>query len=125
MADGLIFERRFEQMVMNEVVRRIDHLAELREDDLLLALQMLLVEMRRANQVCDQLRDEGQIATQRAPMKHGLIPGGPGVQATADVFDDFRQQLDAAGIKIDTLMPTPAPTEEATPEMTPEATASS
>jgi phosphonate transport system substrate-binding protein len=40
-------------------------------------------------------------------------------------FDDFRQQLDAAGIKIDELVPTPAPTEEATPEMTMEATASS
>jgi len=44
-------------------------------------------------------------------------------------FDDFRQQLDAAGIKIDTLVPTPAPTEEATeemtPMMTPEATAAS
>ena len=37
-------------------------------------------------------------------------------------FDDFRQQLDAAGIKIDELVPTPAPTEEATPEMTMEAT---
>ena len=44
-------------------------------------------------------------------------------------FDDFRQQLDAAGIKIDELVPTPAPTMEATaemtPMMTPEATASS
>ena len=36
-------------------------------------------------------------------------------------FDDFRQQLDAAGIKIDELVPTPEPTEEMTPEMTMEA----
>ncbi len=40
-------------------------------------------------------------------------------------FDDFRQQLDAAGVKIDELMPTPAPTMEATAEMTPEATPAS
>ncbi len=44
-------------------------------------------------------------------------------------FDDFRQQLDAAGIKIDELVPTPTPAPEATSEMTPmmtmEATASS
>jgi len=37
-------------------------------------------------------------------------------------FDDFRQQLDAAGIKIDELVPTPAPTEEPTAEMTSEMT---
>ncbi|HVU13623.1 MAG TPA: phosphate/phosphite/phosphonate ABC transporter substrate-binding protein [Phototrophicaceae bacterium] len=40
-------------------------------------------------------------------------------------FDDFRQQLDAAGVNIDSLVPTPAPaaTAEATAEMTPAMTA--
>ncbi|MBX3064223.1 MAG: phosphate/phosphite/phosphonate ABC transporter substrate-binding protein [Anaerolineae bacterium] len=37
-------------------------------------------------------------------------------------FDDFRQQLDAAGVSIDTLVPTPEPTSEATAEATAEAT---
>src|SRR6185369_15674893 len=44
-AKRLAVERSFEQMLMNEIVRRVVDLAKLRQDDLLLALEMLLGEV--------------------------------------------------------------------------------
>jgi phosphonate transport system substrate-binding protein len=44
-------------------------------------------------------------------------------EAEDEFFDDFREQLDAAGVKIQDLMPTPKPTAEATMDVTEEATA--
>ena len=86
-------------MIVDEVVGRIDAFAELGQDDLLLALEMLLVEMRRAHEIGDQLGDERQVAGQRPAVKHRLVARGPGVERSADILDRFgeRARVAAAG----------------------------
>ncbi len=51
-----------------------------------------------------------------APILSDTYNWGGLAEAQDAFFDDFRQQLDAAGVKIDELVPTPAPTEAATEE---------
>ena len=60
--DALAAERGFEQMVVDEVVGRIDALAQFGQDDLFLALQILLVEVRRADEIGDELSNERHVA---------------------------------------------------------------
>lgn len=79
-ADRLSLERGFEQMIVDEVVGRIDAFAKLGQDHLLLALEMGLVEMRRPQQVGDELRHQRQVAAERPPMEHRLVARGPRVE---------------------------------------------
>ena len=86
-------------MVVNEIVGRIRRFPELRQDHLLLALQVRLVEVRRANQVGNELGDERQVPRQRAAVEHSLIARGPGVERPADILDRLgeRAGIAAAG----------------------------
>ena len=86
-------------MVVDEIVGRIGDFAELGQDHLLLALEMLLVEMRRADEVGDQLRDERQIAPERAAVEHRLVARGPGVEAPADILDRFGKRARVASAR--------------------------
>ena len=86
-------------MIVDQVIGRIDALPDLGQDHLLLALEMLLVEMRRADEVGDEFGDERQIAGERASVEHGLVARGPGVERAADILDDLgeRTRVAAAG----------------------------
>ena len=95
-AQRLPVERRFEQMIVNQVVGRIDDLAELGQDHVLLALEMLLADVRRADQVGDQFREERGIPGQGAPVEDGLVARGPGVDRPADILDRLGQSARVA-----------------------------
>ena len=55
-------ERGLEQMIVDKVVGRVPSSRQLGQDHLLLALEMLLVEMRGPDEVRDQLGDQRQVA---------------------------------------------------------------
>ena len=88
-------KRGLEQMVMDQIVGRIEAFAELGQDDLLLTLQLGLVDFWRAHQIGDQLEREIDIGGQGAGVEHGLVARGPGVERAADILDRFG---DGAGI---------------------------
>ena len=67
-------------MIVHQVVGRIDDLAKLRQDHLLLALEMVLVKMRTAHEVGNQLGDQRQVARERTAVEHGLVPRGPRIE---------------------------------------------
>ena len=57
------------------------------QHDRFLALQLGLVELRRAHQVGDQLDRQRDIGGQDARMKRRLVARGPGVECPADILD--------------------------------------
>ena len=67
-------------MVVDEVVGRIDDFAELRQDDLFLALEMLLVEMRAADRSAINSATKSASSGERAAVEDGLVARGPGVE---------------------------------------------
>ena len=79
-SERLLPERGLEQMVVDQIVGRVTAFAKLGQDDLLLALQLGLVDGRRAHQIGDQLERQPDIGGQGAGVEHGLIARGPGVQ---------------------------------------------
>jgi hypothetical protein len=60
---------------------------------------MRLVEMRRSDEIGDELGDKREIAGERAAVEYCLIARGPGVEASANILDDFgeRARIAAAG----------------------------
>ena len=82
-------------MVVDQVVGRVEAFAELGQDDQLLALQLGLVELRRADQVGDQLERQADIGRQRSRMEGRLVARGPGVERAADILDRLG---DGAGV---------------------------
>ena len=61
---SLLAERGFEQMVVDQIVGSIEAFAKLRQDDQFLALQLGLVELRRPDQVGDELKRQADIGSQ-------------------------------------------------------------
>ena len=98
-ADRLPVERRLEQMIVDEVVGRIDALAKLGQDHLLLALEMVLVEVRRPHEIGDQFGDEREVTGQGTAVKHRLVARCPGIERAAHVLDRLGQcpRVAAAG----------------------------
>ena len=78
--ERLLPKRGLEQMVVDQVVGRVAAFAKLGQDDLLLALQLALVDGRRAHQVGDQLERQPDIGGQGAGVEYGLVARGPGIQ---------------------------------------------
>src|SRR5579864_5061147 len=76
-------------MIVNEVVGRIDYLAEFRKDDRLLALEMLLLHVRRAQEIGDQFGKQRRILCKRSSIENGLVASCPGIDHSADVLDRF------------------------------------
>ena len=72
-AERLVHEGRFEQMIVDEVVGRIDALADLGKDHLLFAVEMLLVHVRGADEVGDELRQKRRVARQHPAVKRRLV----------------------------------------------------
>jgi hypothetical protein len=69
----LVGKGRFEEVLMDEVIRRIDGLADFRKYDLFLPLQMGLVEVRIAYEIGDQLGEQGRITRENAAMECRLV----------------------------------------------------
>src|SRR6185312_4065340 len=88
-AKRLAIKRGFEQMIMDEVIRGVGHLAQLGQDHLLLALEVLLLEMRAPQEICEKLGDQRQIARERTSLKCRLVACRPGIEATTDILDHF------------------------------------
>ena len=94
--DRLSPERGFEQVIVDQIVGRIGRFAQLRHDDLFLALEMLRLEMRSADKIRDQLGDQRQVAGQCAAMEHRLVAAGPGIERSSDVLDHLGQRARVA-----------------------------
>ena len=87
------------EIVEDDVVGRIARFAELLQHDVLLALEIGRVEMRRADQVGDQLDAERQMLGQQRGREAGAVAVGPGVEVAADILDRLADlaRLAAAG----------------------------
>ena len=85
--DGLIAIGRLEQIIVDQVVGGVEAFAKLGQDDELLALEFLLVEARRADEVGDEFEPQPDVGRQRARMEDGLVARGPRVERPADVLD--------------------------------------
>ncbi len=85
----LLAERGLEQPVVDQIVGRIETFAKLGQDDQLFTLQLVFVELRRSDQVGNQLQPQADIGGQRPGMEQGLVARRPGVQRSADILDRF------------------------------------
>jgi hypothetical protein len=74
-------------MIEDDVVGRVARLAEFGEHDRLFPLQLVGVEVRRADQIGDHIEPEREIASEEAGVEDGVVARSPGVERAAGILD--------------------------------------
>ena len=88
-AERLVGEGGGLEVVEDDVGRRVAGLAQLLDDDVLLALQVGGAEMRAQDQVGDQLEAERDMLGHHRCHEAGAVAVGGGVEIAADILDRF------------------------------------
>ena len=83
-------------MIEDDVVRRVTRLAQLGQHHPLLALELVGVEARPADEVGDQLDAQRQVAAKQPGVEHGMVARRPGVQRSPDILDVLGDALGVA-----------------------------
>ena len=86
-AERLAGQRRFLELVEHEIVGRVERLADLLQDDAALALQLVGIEHRIAQDVGDHLDAERHVLLQHRGVVGRDLAAGIGVEAAADILD--------------------------------------
>ncbi len=98
-AERLARQRRLLELVEDDVVGRVERLADLLQDDAALALQLVGIEHRVAQDVDDHLDTQRHVLLQDGGVIGGDLAAGIGVQAAADILDLFGDGAGAAGAR--------------------------
>ena len=86
-AERLVGQRGLLELVEDQVVGRVERLADLLQDDAALALQLVGIEHRIAQDVGHHLDAERHVLLQDRGVVGGDLAAGVGVEAAADVLD--------------------------------------
>ena len=86
-AERLVGQRGLLELVEDQVVGRVERLADLLQDDAALALQLVGIEHRIAQDVGHHLDAERHVLLQDRGVVGGDLAAGIGVEAAADILD--------------------------------------
>ena len=86
-ADRLVAERGFGETVEDDVVGRVVRGADLLQDHVLLALELLGVELGLGQDVGKDVDGQRHVVAQHAGVEGGRLDAGGGVDLAADILD--------------------------------------
>ena len=94
-ADRLVAERRFGEAVEHDVVGRVVRGADLLQDHMLLAFELVGVELGLRQYVGQDVDGQRHVVAEHAGVERGRLDAGGGVDLAADILD-FRGDFPGA-----------------------------